>query len=214
MWFVVNDGCLHSLLGDSLKDKVAQTRKSNRIYGCCRGCNLFRMSHSQTSCSALRFLEAVPHLLQEGAADQCCPCTADWSGAAAGEEQQCSQRAAGRDLPDSHFTGSLLLTSALPMSPSCRTQPPAEQQQKHEANELQGLLGDVVALCELKYHFKGFPSCQWEHQRENQSLKTPVFRHFSIIGMEGTYQPVSQSTCQERMNSTLPLLRNPSLTCS
>lgn len=72
LWSVVNDGCLHSLLGDSLKDKVTQTTKPNRIYGCCWSCNLFRMSHSQISCRALRFLEAAPHLLQEGAPDQSC----------------------------------------------------------------------------------------------------------------------------------------------
>lgn len=35
LWSVVNDECLHSLLGDSLKDKVTQATKSKRIYGCC-----------------------------------------------------------------------------------------------------------------------------------------------------------------------------------
>lgn len=128
----------------------------------CLGC------HSPRFLAELRFLEAVPHLLQEGAPDQSCCHTKSWSGAAAGEGSSRAVRGqgltrAGRSCLISHFTGSLLGTSQhCPLSLSCSTWPSAKQEQKYKANEQKGLLGDVVALCELKYHFKGFPSCQWE----------------------------------------------------
>lgn len=142
MWSVVNDGCLHSLLGDSLKDKVTQTTKPNRIYGCRWSCNLFRMSpHSQISCRALRFLEAAPHLLQEGAPDQSCSCSKEICAVyiKTGVELMQGRGAAlqgvtraGRTCPISHFTGSLLLRAQhCPLSLSCCTWPSAEQEQKY-----------------------------------------------------------------------------------
>lgn len=105
------------------------------------------------------FWKQPQHLLQEGVPDQSCSCTKHWSGAGAGQGSSSGSRWqgltwAGRTCPASHFTGSLLVSSQhCPLSLSCSIWPSAKQEQKYEANELEGLQGDVVALCESELSF-------------------------------------------------------------